>query len=461
MKETLQELTEEMRDELSEQAHYLVQYIENNDKDAFLNSFDELHTFDQAIFYVSLTAQLRHQIIDWLKPVELADIFDEIDPEDVDFNDLLSEMSPHYAAEMLAEMYTDNAVDLMSDLDSKQLALYLSLMPKKSAEEIKRFLKYDDDTAGSLMSTEFIAINQQLSIGQAMVEVKQAAQEAEQINYIYILDDNGVLVGVISLKSLIVWPDAAKVAEVMDTNLITVSPADDQEEVAKIMADYNFVAIPVVAEQKMVGMITVDDIVDVIDEEAAEDYSRLAGVDVVTLEDNPIKSAMKRLPWLIGLIFLGMGTASVIDGYNYLVAETSILAVFISLITGTAGNAGTQSLAVAVRRIALQEKKSIFKSLLIEILIGVMIGILAGVTIFLVILIWKNNLLLGIAVGLAMSVAILVANVAGAFIPLIMDKVGVDPAVASGPFISTLSDLTSVIIYFNVAKVFIDHFMMH
>ena len=156
-----------------------------------------------------------------------------------------------------------------------------------------------------------------------------------------------------------------------------------------------------------------------------------------------------------------MGTASVIDGYNYLVAETSILAVFISLITGTAGNAGTQSLAVAVRRIALQEKKSIFKSLLIEILIGVMIGILAGVTIFLVILIWKNNLLLGIAVGLAMSVAILVANVAGAFIPLIMDKVGVDPAVASGPFISTLSDLTSVIIYFNVAKAFIDHFMMH
>jgi magnesium transporter len=211
----------------------------------------------------------------------------------------------------------------------------------------------------------------------------------------------------------------------------------------------------------MIGMITVDDIVDVIDAEAAEDYSRLAGVDVVTLEDNPLKSALKRLPWLIGLIFLGMGTASVIDGYNYLVAETSILAVFISLITGTAGNAGTQSLAVAVRRIALKEKKTLFKSLIVEILIGLMIGIIAGVTIFLVILVWKHNLLLGIAVGLAMGVAILVANVAGAFIPMIMDKIGVDPAVASGPFISTLSDLTSVIIYFNVAKLFIDKFMMH
>lgn len=461
MEETLQELTEDMRDELSEQARYLVHYIENNDKDAFLDSFDELHTFDQAIFYVSLTTQLRRQIIDWLKPVELADIFDEIDPEDVDFNDLLSEMSPHYAAEMLAEMYTDNAVDLMSDLDTKQLAMYLSLMPKESAEEIKRLLKYEDDTAGSLMSTEFIAINQRLTISQAMVEVKKVAQEAEQINYIYILDDDGVLVGVISLKSLIVWPDAAVISEVMDTNLITVSPADDQEEVAKIMADYNFVAIPVVVKEKMIGMITVDDIVDVIDEEAAEDYSRLAGVDVVNIEDNPIKSAVKRVPWLIGLIFLGMGTASVIDGYNYLVAETSVLAVFISLITGTAGNAGTQSLAVAVRRIALQEKQSTLKSLLFEILIGALIGVLAGVTIFLVILVWKNNLLLGIAVGLAMGVAILVANVAGAFIPLIMDKIGVDPAVASGPFISTLSDLTSVVIYFNVAKIFIDHFMMN
>jgi magnesium transporter len=370
-------------------------------------------------------------------------------------------MSPRYAANMLADMYTDNAVDLLSQVEPEEMAMYLSLMPKDNMDEIKRLLKYEDDTAGSLMSTEFISINQNLTIGEAMVIVKEAAQGAEQINYIYVLDDDGALVGVISLKSLIIWPDAAKISEVMDTNLITVGPIDDQEDVAKIMADYNFVALPVVAKRNMIGMITVDDIVDVIDAEAAEDYSRLAGVDVVTLEDNPLKSALKRLPWLIGLIFLGMGTASVIDGYNYLVAETSILAVFISLITGTAGNAGTQSLAVAVRRIALKEKKTLFKSLIVEILIGLMIGIIAGVTIFLVILVWKHNLLLGIAVGLAMGVAILVANVAGAFIPMIMDKIGVDPAVASGPFISTLSDLTSVIIYFNVAKLFIDKFMMH
>ena len=243
----------------------------------------------------------------------------------------------------------------------------------------------------------------------------------------------------------------------MDTNLITVSPADDQEEVAKIMADYNFVAIPVVVKEKMIGMITVDDIVDVIDEEAAEDYSRLAGVDVVNIEDNPIKSAVKRLPWLIGLIFLGMGTASVIDGYNYMVAETSVLAVFISLITGTAGNAGTQSLAVAVRRIAVR-KQSTLKSLLFEILIGALIGVLAGVTIFLVIRFGKTTCCWASLLAWQWSCYFSV-NVAGAFIPLIM-KDWVHPAVDQDHYFNIVR-FNIRFIYFNVAKIFIDHFMMH
>lgn len=455
----MEDITEEMRDELSDQAHHLVQYLEHGEREAFLDGFDELHGYDQAVFYVTLPSQLRHQIIEWLTPTELAVVFDEIEPEDVDLNDLLEEMSPRYAAQMLNQMYTDNSVDLLEEVEPRELAMYLALMPKTDADEIRRLLNYEDDTAGSLMGTEFVAINQNLKIGQAMTAVKRAAQEAEQITYIYVVDDEETLVGVISLRSLIVWPDEARVSDVMDTNLITVEPSDDQEDVARLMADYNFVSMPVVVENKLVGIITVDDIVDVIDEEAAEDYSRLAGVDVVTLEENPFKSATKRLPWLIGLIFLGMGTASVINTFDGLVQQASILAVFISLITGTAGNAGTQSLAVSVRRIALQETSSLLRMLLTEVLIGAMIGTTAGITIFLVVWVWKANLLLGVAVGLAMGVAILVANVAGSFIPLIMDKIGVDPAVASGPFISTLSDLTSVIIYFNIAGLFISHFV--
>ena len=458
MTKMLDDITEEMRDDLSQQTEQLVTALTNGVEEVFLDGFDALHLYDKAVFYVTLPSHLRHQIIAWITPAELADVFDEIEPETVFAEHLLEEMSPRYAAQMLDKMYTDNSVDLFEAMDHNDLTNYLALMPKAEANEIRTLLNYEDDTAGALMGTDYVAINQNLTIGQAMTSVKQAAQEAEQITYIYVVDDDDVLVGVVSLRALIISPDEAQVVTVMNTNLIAVAPTDDQEDVARLMADYNFVSIPVVLQQHLVGIITVDDIVDVIDEEAAEDYSRLAGVDVVNLEENPLKSALKRLPWLIGLIFLGMGTATVIDGYDHLVQQASILAVFISLITGTAGNAGTQSLAVSVRRLALQESSSLWRMLLTEVIIGLMIGLTAGVTIFLVVWLWKANFLLGLAVGLAMGVAILIANVAGAFIPLLMDKIGVDPAVASGPFISTLSDLTSVVIYFNIAGLFISHF---
>lgn len=452
------DITEDLRDEISEQAQQLVNDIRNGQEKAFKAGFEELHGFDQAQFYLNLPAHFRQQVIDWVAPTDMAEIFDEMDLDEVNLDELLQEMSPQYAAQMIDQMYSDNSVDLLTGLKSQDLDMYLDLMPKKDAQEIRHLLSYKEDTAGALMGHEFVVVNENLTIKETMDAVKKAAEDAEQITYIYVVNKADDLVGVVSLRTLILTPDDTPVADVMDTNIISVEPDDDQQDVARIMADYNFTSLPVVLDKKLIGIIMVDDIVDVIDEEAAEDYSRLAGVDVVNMEGNPLKSAMRRLPWLIGLIFLGMGTASVIDGYNDLVQVAPILAVFISLITGTAGNAGTQSLAVAVRRLALHETSNLWRMLLTEVLIGLIIGTFAGVTIFAVVSIWKGNVLLGLAVGLAMATAILVANVAGAFIPLIMDAIGVDPAVASGPFISTLSDLTSVIIYFNIAKLFIDYF---
>ncbi|MCW0952807.1 magnesium transporter [Weissella ceti] len=452
------DITEDLRDEISEQAQQLVNDIRNGQEAAFKAGFEELHGFDQAQFYLNLPSHFRQQVIDWVAPTDMAEIFDEMDMDEVDIDELLQEMSPQYAAQMIDQMYSDNSVDLLTGLKSQDLDMYLDLMPNKDAQEIRQLLEYKEDTAGALMGHEFVSVNEKLTIKETMEAVKKAAEEAEQITYIYVVDDTDDLVGVVSLRTLILAQDQALVSDVMDTNIISVEPDEDQQDVARIMADYNFTSLPVVTDNKLLGIIMVDDIVDVIDEEAAEDYSRLAGVDVVNMEGNPLKSAMRRLPWLIGLIFLGMGTASVIDGYNDLVQIAPILAVFISLITGTAGNAGTQSLAVAVRRLALNETSNLWRMLLTEVLIGLIIGVSAGITIFAVVSVWKQNTLLGVAVGLAMAAAILVANVAGAFIPLIMDSIGVDPAVASGPFISTLSDLTSVIIYFNIAKLFIDYF---
>ncbi|MCB6840759.1 magnesium transporter [Weissella viridescens] len=454
-----EEVVEDLRDEISEQAQALVNDLEHGDKEAFLDGFADLHGYDRGQFYLNLPSQLRQQVIDWLTPSEMAEVFDEMPvDDDTKPDELLKEMSPQYAAEMLDQMYTDNSVDMLEELSGHDLRMYLSLMPEQDAKSIRELLNYDDETAGSLMSHDYIAINENDTIPEAMQAVKVAAKEAEQITYIYVLNADEKLVGVVSLRSLMLADDSLELKDIMDTNLIAVGPDEDQEEVAHIMADYNFSSLPVVENDKLLGIIMVDDIVDVIGDEATEDYSRLAGVDVESGDDNPLKAAFKRLPWLIGLIFLGMGTASVIDGFNGLVATAPILAVFISLITGTAGNAGTQSLAVAVRKLAFKSTTNVWKMLLNEILIGCVIGIVAGLTIFTVVTVWKHNVLLGLAVGLAMGIAILVANVAGAFIPLIMDAIHVDPAVASGPFISTLSDLTSVLIYFNIAGLFIHLF---
>jgi magnesium transporter len=252
------------------------------------------------------------------------------------------------------------------------------------------------------------------------------------------------------------------ISDVMSERVMSVHVGDDQEDVAQTFRDYDFLALPVTDyDDHLLGIVTVDDIIDVIDEEAASDYSGLAGVNVDEVSENPIKAAGKRLPWLITLLFLGMATASLISHYEDLVSEASILAVFISLITGTAGNAGTQSLAVAVRRLAMNDDKSntFFATVIGEVLTGLVTGAITGLTIFAIVAVWKGNPILGFVIGMAMMCAITVANLAGSLIPMLMDKLGFDPAVASGPFITTLSDLTSVLIYFNIASMFMSYFI--
>jgi magnesium transporter len=291
--------------------------------------------------------------------------------------------------------------------------------------------------------------------------LREKAEDAEMIYYIYVLDEVQHLVGIISLRDLIVNDQTKKVRTIMNERVISVQVTDDQESVAQTIRDYNFFAIPVTDDENhLLGIITVDDIIDVIDDEAASDYSGLAGVDVENTSENPLKAAVKRLPWLITLLFLGMSTASLINHYESLVSEASVLAVFISLITGTAGNAGTQSLAVAVRRLTFpDQERSFVQSLLAELITGLITGVVTGVTITLVVGVWKHNFTLGFVIGLAMCCAIVVANLAGSFIPGLMARLGFDPAVASGPFISTLSDLTSVLIYFSIAQYFIASFV--
>nr|WP_242596404.1 magnesium transporter [Enterococcus ureasiticus] len=440
----------------------LLEKLKDQQMTEFRELFLALHIYEQGQFYQSIDEADRKQIYSYLSPKELADMFDVIEEDNENMKDYIAEMRPSYAAEMLSEMYTDNAVDLLNMLDKSQKAKYLSLMSTEDAGEIKELLHYEDDTAGSIMTTEFVSIVANQTVRSAMYVLKNQADVAETIYYVYVVDQENHLVGVISLRDLIVNDDDTMISDVLSERVISVHVGDDQEDVAQTIRDYDFLALPVMDyDDHLLGIVTVDDIIDVIDDEAASDYSGLAGVNIEEVSENPIKAASKRLPWLITLLFLGMSTATLISHYEELVSEASILAVFISLITGTAGNAGTQSLAVAVRRLAISdEKDNNFGRLIIsEVLTGLVTGAVTGVAIFIVVGIWQHNFPLGFVIGMAMLCAITVANLAGSLIPMLMDKLGFDPAVASGPFITTLSDLTSVLIYFNIASLFMQYFV--
>ena len=427
--------------EMEEQFALLLETLKNQQMNEFRELFLALHIYEQGQFYQSLDEKDRQHLYNYLSPKELADMFDVIEEDNENMKDYLAEMRPSYAADMLAEMYTDNAVDLLNMLDKSQKAKYLSLLSSEEAGEIKELLHYEDETAGAIMTTEFVSIVANQTVRSAMYVLKNQADMAETIYYVYVVDQENHLVGVISLRDLIVNDDDTLIADILNERVISVH-----------VTDY---------DDHLLGIVTVDDIIDVIDDEAASDYSGLAGVDVEEVSENPLKAASKRLPWLITLLFLGMSTASLISNYESLVSEASILAVFISLITGTAGNAGTQSLAVAVRRLAMKdEKDSNFGRLILsEVLTGLVTGAVTGLTIMIVVGVWQHNLPLGFVIGMAMLCAITVANLAGSLIPMLMDKLGFDPAVASGPFITTLSDLTSVLIYFNIASMFMRYFV--
>ena len=330
------------------------QLMNSNKVQVFKKELLNLHFYDQGQYFLNLDEEGRMKLAQLLSPKEMGDMFDTLADDDPKTQEYLMEMEPTYAAHMLNEMYNDNAADILEHLDDDVVDSYLDLIPERDANKLRRLMHYGSDTAGGIMTTDMISLKKETSIMDAIAQIKRDADLAETINYLYVIDDERELIGVLSLRDILVAPEGTIVEDVMTTNVFTVRPEVDQAEVAHTIRDYGFLAVPVVDTQnRLIGMVTVDDIIEVIDDEAQSDYSGLAGVNVDDVSEMPVKSAMRRLPWLITLLFLGMLTATLINHFDVLLNEASILAVFISLITGTAGNAGTQSLAVSVRRLAL------------------------------------------------------------------------------------------------------------
>jgi len=433
----------------------------NEEMETFRENFLDMHPYDQMMFFTEQPKEKRLHIYSYLSPGEIAEVMINIELKDTE--SYFVEMDPRFAAMVLSEMPADDAVDILNEMDKEEVASFLSLMDNESANEIKQLLHYEEKTAGSIMTTEYVAIYQMQSVREAMKDLKKKAPDAETIYYLYVLDGDKRLVGVLSLRDLIVADEDERIEEVMSGNIVAVSVAKDQEEVAQMMMDYDFLALPVVDFQNhLLGIITVDDILDVVEEEAQEDYSKLAAMsDTDTKDDSVFASAKKRLPWLIILLFLGMFTANLIGQFEATLEQVAVLAIFIPLITGMAGNSGTQALAVAVRGIATGDygKHGRLKLMVREAGTGLITGAVCGIVITFVIYIWKGDIYLGILVGISILASLFVATLAGTLVPMIMDRLHIDPAVASGPFITTINDIISILIYFGMATSFMSYLL--
>ncbi|MFP3509060.1 magnesium transporter [Peribacillus sp. SIMBA_075] len=441
----------------------LLEALKTENLDQFRTEFLEMHPYDQAQFYTSLSDEFRSVVYRYLSPEEMAGLFENIEIDKEDFESLLAEMNPSYVADMLSHMYADDAADVLNEINDEQAVSYLTIMDDEAASEIQELLNYEEYTAGSIMTTEFIAIEANETARSAMQILKREAPQAETIYYVFVTDQDKKLLGVLSLRTLIIAEEDALIGDLMDDRVVSVPVSEDQEEVARKIRDYNFLAVPVVDFQNhLLGIITVDDIIDVMDEEASDDYSKLAGVpDLDHVDKSPFSAAKKRLPWLIILLFLGLLTASLIGRFEETLSQKAILAVFIPLIGGMAGNTGTQALAVAVRGIATGEleQASKWKLVMREAGTGLITGLTCGTAIIFIVYIWQGDLMLGLLVGISIFITLIVATLAGSLVPLLMHKMKIDPAVASGPFITTINDIISVLIYFGLATLFMGYLL--
>lgn len=453
------ETLEDHKEEVDYDEGKLKEDLERQDIKAFRDEYLLLHPYDRAIFYEKAGEELRKVMYYFLSPKEMAEIFETSEIEEDEYEEFLQEMEATYAAEMISFMFVDNAVDVLKELDKSQSISYLTLMDKEASAQIKELLHYEESTAGSIMTTEFVTVPQNSTVRSAMNILRVQAPSAETIYYVFVVDDDNVLTGVVSLRDLITSEEDTLIDTIMSERVVSVLVSDDQEDVARITQDYNLLAVPVVDfQQHILGIITVDDIIDVLEEEASDDYSKLAGVsNMDTFDKNSFSAAKKRVPWLLILLVLGMITANLIDKFTDTISQVALLAAFIPLIAGTAGNSGTQALAVAVRGIATRdiEEESKLKLLLREAGTGLITGLICGVFVIALIFFWKGELVIGMLVGISIFVSIFAATISGSFIPLFMHKMKIDPAVASGPFITTLNDLISILIYLGLATAFI------
>lgn len=437
----------------------LLKMIQQGEDSQFIYSFSCLHPYEKSEFFLLVDEEERLYMYHCLDSEEMAQILSNTESLRQDMSIIFKEMPNDFSREAILKMSDDDATYVLNLLDNDQRLEIFNSLPDQKAYELKNLMSYHHETAGSIMTTEYISISPTMTAGDALKHIKTRSGKVQTIYVVYVVNNDNELIGVLSLRNIINSDPTQRISDVMNSDVIKIESFIDQEEIAHVMRKYDFLAIPVVDNcNHLVGMITVDDIIDVIDKEANEDYLKMAALDHVSdAEGTVINRATKRLPWLILLTFLGMITATILSSFEDTLAKVSLLAAFIPIISGMSGNTGTQSLAVSVRGISTGEmkKKNKFKHALKESTSGLITGSVCGFILFLVILIIYSQPLLGLIVAISLTIAMTVGTTIGSLIPFLMTKIGIDPAVASGPFITTINDIVSMLVYFSLATTFI------
>lgn len=419
---------------------------------------DKTHAADLSMVFGSLSLSSQRQLFDLIGDIDQKGaLFMQLD-EDI-FLDLIDGMELDELAKIFENMPTDDVADLLGRLPDEKSDAILEKMKTEGSAEVEDLLRYDDDTAGGIMVPDFFALKEDITAKEAIESLQKEHQDVEMPFYLYVVDEYEKLVGVSSLRQLVLVPPKTPLKAFMATDVFSVKTNMDQEEVAKLVARYDILAVPVVDENnRLVGIVTVDDVIDIFRQEATEDMLKMAGVGEEFIETKTVlRSTRIRLPWLFASCIGGIIAFLIIGRFQGSLVKYAYLAAFIPVIMGMGGNIGTQSSTIVVRGLATGRLhiRDIWSVVFKELSIGLILGVIYGLLIGTVAQVRYDMAFLALAVGLALVSSMAVAALIGSLVPMAFARINIDPAVATGPFVTTAIDIISVYFYFTIATRFL------
>jgi magnesium transporter len=432
-------------------------YIEQQNESALKRFLDESRAADLADLIGHLKPNERIFIFNLLEPEGAGEVLMEMEPPVQE--GILKELDNRTITEIVQELDSDDAADVVGDLPAERAREVIEAVDDEVTEELEKLLPYPEDTAGGIMGLEFVAVKAGVTLRDAIETIREKKEEIENLYHLWVVDDFGRLVGLVSMKDLLLEPPELRVNEIMNPEVISINAMADQEEVVYLARQYDLVNIPVVDEHhRLIGRITHDDVIDVIEEEVDEDISLMAGVISEEIaEESTIKISKARLPWLIMAIFGELIAAFVITNFEASLKEIIALTFFFPVIMAMGGNSGTQAATIVVRGLATGDVSLVHagRRLWRELRVALLNGLICGTILGIIVGIWLSDPRLGLIVGIALILIIMNSGLIGASVPLVLKRFNIDPALGTGPFVSTSNDIFSLFIYLGLITIFL------